>query len=307
MRKVGDISNKTKAERFADYLYAGNIENTLETADDGRVEVWIHDEDAMGRAREALDLYLENPEAPAFIAAGEVAADRRREERRQHTATKGNRYGRDRVFQGGFMRGLFLTRLLILLSVVATLFGGLGTGSALTQLLSFTEYAMQEGRVIFDAALPEIARGQIWRLLTPVFLHASLAAGYGILHLLFNMLWLRDLGGMMEKAQGASGLLVKVLVLGILSNTAQFITSGPAFGGMSGVVYGLLGYIWIRGRMDLTSGLYVGSQTMLLMTFWFFLCLSGAMGPIANAAHLGGLLAGLAWGWLSAWRVNKRC
>jgi GlpG protein len=78
----------------------------------------------------------------------------------------------------------------------------------------------------------------------------------------------------------------------------------PNFGGMSGVVFGLLGYCWMRGKFDLTSGLYVSGQTAGFMIAWFFICLAGFMGPVANGAHGVGLVAGVVWGYLSAMRVN---
>jgi len=306
MRKIGDIEQADRAAAFSDYLYSREIANTVERTDAGGCEVWVHDEAVLEAAREALSRFHGDPDHAQYAAAGKAADERRREQKRGQAAFAKNLHDRKRVFHGGFWRGVPLTRLLIVLSVVATLFGGLGTGARLTQWLSITEYTVDESGLVFDPALPEVARGQVWRLLSPIFLHAALAGGFGVLHLLFNMLWLRDLGGMLENAQGSVGLLHKVVVIGLVSNVAQFAIGGPAFGGMSGVVFGLLGYIWVRGRQDLTCGLYVHSQTMMMMTFWFFLCLTGMMGPIANAAHTGGLVSGMAWGWLAAWRVNAR-
>lgn len=306
MRRIGTIANAGLAAGFSDYLYSKGIVNSIDNAAGDRSEVWVHDEEAVEPGRDALARYLADPSAPEFASATSLAAERRRVERRQQAVFARTLHDRNAILNRGVLRGLTLTRLLIVLSLVSTIFGGLGSGSRLTQALSMTAYTVVDGRLVFDPALPEIAHGQFWRLITPVFLHAALLSGYGVLHLLFNMLWLRDLGGMLEKAQGALGLLTKVLLIGAVSNLAQFATVGPVFGGMSGVVYGLLGYIWLRGRMDLTSGLYVGSQTMMMMIFWFFLCLTGGMGPIANAAHAGGLLTGLLWGWLAARQVNAR-
>src|SRR5690606_16541906 len=76
---------------------------------------------------------------------------------------------------------------------------------------------------------PEIASGQLWRLVTPIFLHG------GILHLVFNMLWLYQLGSAIEHYEGSRLLLLMVMILGALCNTAQYLVSGPAFVGMSGV------------------------------------------------------------------------
>jgi GlpG protein len=69
---------------------------------------------------------------------------------------------------------------------------------------------------------------------------------------------------------------------------------------MSGVVYGLLGYVWIRGKFDPASGLYLHRSTVIMMLIWLVAGFARVLGPIANYAHLGGLLIGMAWGWLSS-------
>jgi len=74
---------------------------------------------------------------------------------------------------------------------------------------------------------------------------------------------------------------------------------------MSGVVYGLFGYIWMRGKFDPASGLFIDQRSVILMMVWFGLCFTGWVGPIANIAHGGGLAVGALWGWLSAWWANR--
>ena len=115
------------------------------------------------------------------------------------------------------------------------------------------------------------------------------------------MLWLRDLGSMVEGRQSSWLLVVLVGVIAAVSNFAQFVVIGYSFGGMSGVVYGLVGYIWIRGKYDPGSGLYLHPTTVTMMIIWFFVCLVGFM-PIANTAHGVGLLMGMAWGFISSLR-----
>ncbi len=304
MRKTGVINQEELAKRFSDYLYTRGIANVVEPGGGTVWNIWIYDEDAFTGSREELKRFLANPDDPVYLAAAQKAEARLREERATRIGAVNHVYPREHFFRRSIFATAPLTVTLIIFSMLATFFGGLGTGSSLTQWLSITEYHIIAEGIINKMLLPEIMHGQLWRLVTPIFIHASLAGGYGVLHLLFNMLWLKDLGGMLERVQGVRHLLVKVLVIGSISNLAQFAASGSNFGGMSGVVYGLLGYAWLRGRQDLTSGLYVHSQTMLLMCVWFFLCFSGAMGAVANAAHTAGLATGLAWGYLAAWRVN---
>jgi len=116
------------------------------------------------------------------------------------------------------------------------------------------------------------------------------------------MLWLRDLGSMIEARQGTLQLAMLVLVLAAASNFGQYYVSGPIFGGISGVVYGLLGYIWIRGRFDPGSGLFLHPTTVNMMLIWFVLCYTNLLGlvAVANTAHAVGLVGGMLWGYLSS-------
>ena len=142
--------------------------------------------------------------------------------------------------------------------------------------------------------------GQYWRLLTPAFLH------FGWLHIVFNGLWLWELGHRVELLLGSRMLVLLFLLVALLSNGAQYLFSGPAiFGGMSGVVYGLLGFSWVAGRLHPRWALEPPRAIMLLMVGWLVVCLLGIVevlgfGAIANAAHVGGLLAGAALGLLVA-------
>jgi GlpG protein len=95
-------------------------------------------------------------------------------------------------------------------------------------------------------------------------------------------------------------------VTGVLSNLGQHYFKGPFFEGMSGVVYGLLGYIWMKGKFDPASGLYLHPQTVVMMLIWFFACLFKLIPNVANWAHGVGLVVGMAWGALSSLYQNRR-
>ena len=179
----------------------------------------------------------------------------------------------------------FLTVTLIVLSVLASLPSMLGSsGAALVPLLIGTP-----GSPMFG----DILGGEAWRLITPIFVH------FGILHILFNMMWLWDLGRSLEWLKGALFLGMFVAVSGIASNLAQYaITRSPTFGGMSGVVYALLGYVWMQGRYNRAFGIALHQSTVIMMIAWFVLCWTGILGPIANWAHTAGLVIGVAWGLL---------
>ncbi|MFU8780494.1 MAG: rhomboid family intramembrane serine protease, partial [Kiritimatiellia bacterium] len=281
MRKIGIISNREHATRFADFLFSAEIPAHVDQMADNTFAIWVEDEDRLTEAGSLLSAFLEDPDHKQYLDAAEKADQRRRAARKEQAAFSRQVFDRKRISRRARLLAIPVTRILILLSVAATLFGGLGSESEIAQWLSVTRYRLLDDGFVFQRGLPEVLRGQVWRLFTPVFLHASLLDhNMGLLHIFFNMFWLLDLGGMIERLQGGKSLLIKVLVIGVFSNVLQYQMAGPAFGGMSGVVYGLLGYSWIRGRQDLTSGLFVSPQIMFLMTFWFLLGFSGFMGSI---------------------------
>ncbi|MCM5703620.1 rhomboid family intramembrane serine protease [Larsenimonas salina] len=141
------------------------------------------------------------------------------------------------------------------------------------------------------------ATGQFWRLLSPVFLH------FGWMHLVFNMVWLWYFGRQVEEYQGRLRFLALVVASGVFANLAQYMTGTLLFGGMSGVIYALMGYVWLWSRVP-DSRFEVPTALVLFMVGWMVLCmtpLAGAIGfpNVANEAHLGGLFAGLIIGKLT--------
>jgi GlpG protein len=146
-----------------------------------------------------------------------------------------------------------------------------------------------------DKSLPEVFHGEPWRVLTPIFLH------FGLMHIAFNLLAFKDLGTAIEKLVGSWTLLALIWIVGIGSNLVQFhFGDTVVFGGMSGVVYGLLGYVWMKARFDPDSGFRLHQQTVVIMIGWFFLCAFGVIPNVANWAHGAGLVIGVVWGFLSA-------
>lgn len=306
MRKIGTIDDRNAAALLSDNLFGHGIENTLEE-ENGAWSVWVNEEEQLEAGHELLQRFLSAPEHEEWQQFSGERERRERAREKELASFKRKTFDRERIAQRSRHGDIPLTKALMVISLIVTAFGGLGSGSPVTQWLSITEYDYVNGAVVFSRGLPEIMHGQLWRLFTPAFLHASpLAGGIGFLHILFNMIWLYDLGGMMERAQGWKRTLFIILVAGVVSNYVQYLLAGPSFGGMSGVVYALLGYIWLRGKQDLTSGLYVHSQTMSMMIFWFVLCLLGIMGAVANGAHAGGLVVGLLWGYMDSKRVNAK-
>ena len=157
--------------------------------------------------------------------------------------------------------------------------------------LTFTPFEIRAGQLYF---LP--MGEQYWRLITPIFLH------FGWLHITFNTLWLWELGSKVERVTGSPNTLGLLLVIALVSNICQYQFGGPGlFGGMSGVVYGLLGFCWVAPLIQPRWVIQPTRAIMLFMVGWLFLCLFGVVeslgfGAIANAAHLGGLVIGAVLG-----------
>ncbi len=110
-------------------------------------------------------------------------------------------------------------------------------------------------------------------------------------------------------------MLLLVLVAAVLSNLAQFLVNwdfknglhyaNALSGGMSGVVYALLGYVWIRGRFDPSAGIRLPQSLVLFMLGWLVFCMTGILGHIGNSAHAVGLVVGMGCGWIAAQRSKQ--
>ncbi len=151
----------------------------------------------------------------------------------------------------------------------------------------------------FIHQLPEIRTGEFWRLITPIFIH------YGVIHLVLNMLALWILGRAMEAQRRGLALITLVIVIGIVSNLAEYWESGPRFGGMSGVLYGLFGYLWMQGRFNPRFGIRLPRSLINALLIWFIICWSGIFEYVfnvrfANMSHTAGLVIGVIWGFVSA-------
>jgi GlpG protein len=113
---------------------------------------------------------------------------------------------------------------------------------------------------------------------------------------------LAALGTIIEYRRGTRTLALLVLVAAVVSNVGEYLweanTLGQVhlFGGMSGVAYALFGYIWMKGENEPEQGMILHPSTVQFMLFWLVICMLGMVGHIANAAHVVGLLAGVACG-----------
>lgn len=131
------------------------------------------------------------------------------------------------------------------------------------------------------------------RTLTPMFLH------FGELHLIFNMLWLWYFGKQLEALQPRWLFCLLVIVTAFVSNTTQYLAIAyNNFGGMSGVVYGLVGYAWVIHAFMPRSGLLLNNTMFVFFVVALVAMEVLASSLIATAAHVSGLVSGLIMGLL---------
>jgi len=144
--------------------------------------------------------------------------------------------------------------------------------------------------------------GKWWTLITAIYLHG------GILHILFNMLWLRQLGQMVQDLFGSSRTFLIFTIAGVVGFIASFIFGITYTIGASGSIFGLLGALIYYGRKrggHFGTAIYrqVGSWAIILFIFGFL------MPGVNNFAHaggfIGGYLAAMAFGFHEITRENS--
>jgi len=210
------------------------------------------------------------------------------------------------------LAGLGFRQQLSRLPVVGALFvlSILGTalvewGFPLVHWFTFQDFIIVGNSPQFNTAPNAMSNGEYWRLITPIFLH------FGLFHVIFNGLWTWELGRRIESLTGSFHTFVSVLLMAVASNLGQYLWSGPSlFGGMSGVVYGLLGYVWIRHKVSPRPELAIPAGLLGFMLFWLLLGMSGIIdlfmsGGIANAAHAVGLVTGMILGGWAGYSESK--
>ncbi len=296
MRAIGHLDSEDKARLFSDFLVVQKIPNQAEPGATGAWDIWVFSDDDLPKASEFLTAFRANPQDPQFAAAAK-AGDLRKQEQKDREQFQKRIRTRDNVFRRFVVYGVGpLTGFLMCACIFVYVWKSFGSGEAHIHWLFFSEVGFKADLGTRLLGSPEIRSGEVWRLITPIFLH------FGIIHIFFNMLWLRDLGGMIETVEGIGKFAALVIVSAALSNLAQYVISGPTFGGMSGVVYAMLGYVWMKGKYHPGSGLYLHKETVTMMLIWLVVCFTGWLGPIANWAHLGGLIVGVVWGYVATHR-----
>lgn len=177
------------------------------------------------------------------------------------------------------------------------------------QTLAYAEpflfQAIRQGQIMPLSA--SLAAGEYWRIFTPVFIH------FGLLHVAFNCLLLWEIGRRIEQVKGSLHYVFCVVIIGIIGNIAQYIASPNAiFGGLSGIVYGVIGYVGVYQIYVYHPILQFNKAAIAFSIVWILLGVSGIVdvfiigGGVANTAHISGLIMGAIIGAVVAFIDKQR-
>jgi len=334
MRRIGTLSDKAQAQRFADYLVTQSIDAVVDSDDpEGSCHLWVREERHVDAAREAFEAFQQSPDDSRFETSSqateireqrvEEVLRRQEEHRKRVRSTPPPRASLDRIGIEPLIglpvkqRTIPLTITLIAVSVIISLtsnfarqgdFSGEPTLAQQTYLaLSFVD---RRDYVAEGSPYASLQRGQWWRLVTPMFMHGD------EVHLVFNMLWLFFFGAAIERLHGSifflgltlftqiGGMLLQVSIPAI-EMIPEPLHGSPFAIGASGAVYGLFGYLWVRPLVDFRYPIYLVHLNVVLMLGWLVICMTPLVENVANGAHLGGLLSGGLFA-IAAWIVQRK-
>tara|TARA_B110000858_G_scaffold196728_1_gene256230 strand:+ start:5887 stop:6768 length:882 start_codon:yes stop_codon:yes gene_type:complete len=274
MIRAASLSIEVNLLRFSRFMQSQGIDHRI-NEESGQQVIWVEAEPQAILVREALagwpfdedtslESHVANKSLPLFSPAGLIR----------------------KLIQAFLQAPVSFS--LILLCLLVALLSLLG---AQPQDVAMLFYPVLDASGLIPLLASIDSPAKMLRSLTPMLLH------FGELHLVFNMMWLWYFGRQLEGVQPRYLFIVVIIFCSFVGNTAQYLTSGyNNFGGMSGVVYGLVGYAWIVHSYMPRSHLLINNKMFVVFVIALIAMEVVASSWIASAAHLGGLVAGLVLG-----------
>lgn len=279
MIRVAAVPAHIDLGEFSQWLDGQGVSHEI-VQEDGHQVLMIEGEQLREPVRNALEQYLDDP---------------------RHYPAQASRPRRRSAVVGGHWQAspkeASLTFGVIVVAGIVAWLSAFGAREQLVVLLTIVnpvEWPLATFDQRLDALIGTVTSGQVWRLLTPDILHFSL------MHIIFNAVMLWFLGSQIEVLDGKKHFVALFLVSSLAANIPQFLISGPLFGGLSGVVYGVLGYVWMANQLE-RPRFQFPQALMTVAVIWLligFTPLTDALlgASMANAAHLGGLIGGIGYG-----------
>ena len=271
MRHLATFADLRTAKAVSDYLQTQDISNEI-SPDDKGWSLFIVEEEQFEQAQLELGAFVNNPYDQKYLDASWI--------RSQNAQVYPNSSTRSKLLQQIWRDTGIVTRLVAAAVVVIFALQVFGYHPWIYQYLGF------------PVTLASLDFIEIYRLITPAFMHGSIE------HMLFNLFWWIWLGGKLETAKGGHSIVNLFLLSALAAHLLQFSLENASFLGLSGVVYGLLGYAWLSRKLGKLK-LYIPDGVFIMMLLWLVVGFADVLPmQMANWAHLGGMLGGMAWAWL---------
>ena len=281
LRKLVVIEDREQLIRFYWYLRSQDIDAWIDTEDQTNSTIWLCDE---GKRSSAIELYDEFKQAPSDPKYESLARKSKKSFENLQKEQSRRKQAHKETFLSIVLADYSCTFSCLLACVIVFLFQAIDPQSIIFQYLAYST----DPNSLFIKNFSEISRGQIWRLVTPIFMHGD------FIHLLFNLYWFFQFGKVIEENFSSKRLFFLILFVASVSNTAFYLISGPHFLGISGVNYGLLTYLWSMNELDSKSRGLIDTQTVFI--FVVFYCIGLVLTLIgmgvANSIHGVGALMG---------------
>lgn len=266
------FNQQSPAHLLANYLTSQDI-NAKVVQHDKEFVVVLDNSEHIDRAKVIAEDFLANPTNPKYQQAAWESG------KNVQLAPSGNGISLSKIMSDA-VKAPF-TSVVFMLCVAVYLLSLFGLFAPIAQHL-----LMQPFSVLLQ-------NHEWWRLLGPAFIHFS------VLHIVFNLLWWAMLGAKIERTLGISMLLIVFVISATVSNAAQALFSDPVqgnlllFGGLSGVVYAVMGFVWWLGWLRPSWGLSLPNSIVGFMLVWLVLGYADILWvSMANAAHTAGLISG---------------
>lgn len=284
MIRAASVDVAINLAQFSQQLFQSGLEHRI-VEESGKQTIWVGSNGEAYVVQQRLNDWLQSAPAPVEISVANVGPAPK---------TSAIQYGMLCWLVSAWFgfRRCPITWSLIASCVAVAVLSRLGDDTYSVRVL-FYPLLPEDSLLKLLLAIDSVAKAI--RTLTPMFLH------FGELHLIFNMLWLWYFGRQLEKLQSWWVFLLLVMVTSFVGNTAQYWYLGSNnFGGMSGVVYGLVGYAWMIYHFIPRAGLMLSNKMFFIFIAALFLMEVLASSMIATAAHAGGLVAGVLLGGFTA-------
>ncbi|PCJ28638.1 MAG: hypothetical protein COA96_00175 [SAR86 cluster bacterium] len=283
MIKAVSLAIEVDLQRFSQFLRSQGISHRI-SEESGQQVIWVEGPQQAGFVKHALDNWSfeqapqEEPRAPDQL-------------NKSHSGTASALISSILIFYQKFVfqfRASPISILLIITCLIVAVLSGLGSQS---QRVGWLFYPLISSSDLFSLMGDINTPGVLIRSFTPMFLH------FGELHLVFNMLWLWFFGKQLEVTHPRMLFIALILITSFSGNTTQYLYSHyNNFGGMSGVVYGLVSYTWLIHRFMPRSHMLINNNMFVVFVVALIVMEVVASSWIASAAHVGGLVSGLLFG-----------